>query len=229
LDYLIDFEMIAEINHWDTMTMAMELATSLRDTALAVLGDVEKEEQRDYLALIKALTTRFEPTNYAEVYRAELKSRRREKDESLCVLSQDIKRLIRKAYAEDPRSTREKLAKEVFIDALDDLDMEWAIQKKAPDNINDALQFAMEFEAFRKARRHRQNDRRGLRMQSGDVQSSSQDKPASSTFWGKCFFCNNAGHRKAECRSYKSWLQRKQQCTEDSPSETAPKSSGNDQ
>jgi hypothetical protein len=53
LDYLLHFEMIAEINHWDTSTMAMELATSLRDTALAVLGDVEKEEQRDYLTLVK--------------------------------------------------------------------------------------------------------------------------------------------------------------------------------
>jgi hypothetical protein len=222
--------MVSEINHWDAATMAMELATSLRDVALAVLGDVDKSEQRDYLTLVKALTNRFEPPNYTEVYRAELKSRRREKEESLCVLAQDIKRLTRKAYAEDPRPTREKLAKEAFIDALDDLDMEWAIQQKAPNSIDEALQFAMAFEAFRKARRHRQNERRGLRMQSGNVQQKQFSQGMSSgSFKGNCFFCGNYGHRKTECKKHKSYLERKQQHEGTGPATPAatPELSGN--
>ncbi|MCP3891055.1 MAG: hypothetical protein GY702_19640, partial [Desulfobulbaceae bacterium] len=103
LDYLVHFEMIAEINRWDQDEMALELATSLRDSALSVLSDIDVYDQRNYDVLVRALTNRFEPPNYAEVYKAELKSKVRQKGESLCVLVQDIKRLIRKIYVGDPR------------------------------------------------------------------------------------------------------------------------------
>ncbi len=163
LDYLVHFEMISEINGWNSQQMALELATSLRDNALAVLGDIDRRDQRNYACLVAALTTRFEPSNYAEVYRAELKSRIRDKNESLCVLAQDIKRLVRKVYTNVPRQVRDELCKDGFIDALNDEEMEWAVHQNKPYNVDDALQYAMEFEAFRKSRKQR-NPARPVRL-----------------------------------------------------------------
>jgi hypothetical protein len=215
--------MVAEINSWSQEDMALELATSLRDTALGVLGDVEVSERRNYNILVLSLTNRFEPPNYAEVYKAELKSRLRSKDENLCVLAQDIKRLIRKAYVGDPKTTRDKLARDAFIDALNEVDMEWEVYQKKPASIDHALQLAMEYEAFNKARRHRTGERRGLRMQSGDVQRETtgteyRSPPAQAEirpqtterkrFEGECFYCKRRGHRQYQCQTFKQDLEK---------------------
>ena len=162
--------------------------------------------------LVRALTTRFEPPNYAEFYKAELKSKVRQKGESLCVLVQDIKRLIRKIYVADPRQTREKLATEAFIDALEDIEMEWEVSKNKPVNIDIALQYAMEFEAFRMARSKRMG-KQIVRLANSESQTEPQasggQQPA--PFQGKaatfkipagsvCNYCKKPGHWKKECK-----------------------------
>lgn len=40
-DYLIQFEMVSELNGWDQPTMAMCLGASLRRVAQSVLGDLD--------------------------------------------------------------------------------------------------------------------------------------------------------------------------------------------
>ncbi len=225
LDYLVHFEMISEINGWTFQEMALELATSLRDNALAVLSDIDRRDQKNYACLVSALTTRFEPSNYAEVYRAELKSRVRDKNENLSVLAQDIKRLIRKVYADVPKSTRDELAKECFIDALNDEDMEWAVHQNKPVNIDDALQFAMEFESFRKSRKQRTTGR-SMRM-TGVVPDEEnkfigEQNTNNVNFRGRgrgrgrggaisrprnCWICGSPNHFKADCDVYKSFSQ----------------------
>ena len=72
-DYLVQFELLAEINGWDDFTKAMELATSLRGQAQGVLSDLRPDLRRDYSALVNALTARFEPVNQTELYRAQMK------------------------------------------------------------------------------------------------------------------------------------------------------------
>ena len=74
LDYLVQFELIAEINRWDASTKALELATSLRDSAQGVLADLDDVERREYDCLVDALTSRFEPPNFAEVLGRNLKA-----------------------------------------------------------------------------------------------------------------------------------------------------------
>jgi len=96
-DYLVHFEMIAEINGWDETMMVMELATGLRDAAQGVLSDLEISQRRDYHHLVAALTARFEPENQAEMFRAQLKSRVRGRGEPLGQLAQEIKKLVRQA------------------------------------------------------------------------------------------------------------------------------------
>ena len=67
-DYLIQFEMIAELNGWTAEMKALQLATSLQGQARGVLCDLEPHQRHSFQHLTSALTTRFEPTNQSEVY-----------------------------------------------------------------------------------------------------------------------------------------------------------------
>ena len=165
-DYLVQFELVANLNGWTDDVKALELATSLRDAAQGILADLDVTQLRNYPALAAALTNRFEPPNCAEMFRAELKCRSRSPGERLCDLVQDIKRLVRNAYPDDPKQTRAKLAKDSFVDALNDADMEWSIFQRKPNTVDEALQYAVEYESFQKGRNLRMGSRRGLRMQS---------------------------------------------------------------
>ena len=82
-EYLLHFEMVAEFNKWDDKTKAFELALSLRDDAQVTLSDLKPRERKNFKSIVTALTSRFEPEDQSELFRSELKSRFRKKDEPL--------------------------------------------------------------------------------------------------------------------------------------------------
>ena len=73
-DYQVLFEMVAEINGWDDTTKAVEFETSLRGSAQAIFSDLRPVQRRSYNNLVAALTSRFEPSNQAELYRTQMKN-----------------------------------------------------------------------------------------------------------------------------------------------------------
>ena len=154
------------MNGWSDDIKALELATSLRDAAQGTLAHLHDAQLRNYHALVAALTNRFEPPNCAEMFKAELKCRSRNPGERLCDLAQDIKRLVTNAYPDDPKHTRAKLAKDSFMDTLNNADMEWPVSQRRPVTIDEALQYAVEYDSFQKGRNLLVCDRRGLWMQS---------------------------------------------------------------
>ncbi|CAG2215489.1 unnamed protein product [Mytilus edulis] len=219
-DYIVHFEMIAEINGWDENTKALELATCLRGSAQAILSDLRPDLRRSYAHLVAALTSRFQPSNQAELYRAQMKGKSRNKDQSLPELAQDIKRVTRLAYPTAPIEVREQLARDCFIDSLNDADLEWAIFQGKPNSIDDSVRMGLEFEAFNSGHRRKFNSRAALRMQSSisdDEEgpeihmnsiidrlakienSQSQQKPSFKSE-ATCYFCGIKGHYKRDCR-----------------------------
>ena len=154
-DYLAQFEIVAEINHWNEATKATYLAVSLSGPAREVLGDLTSSQRKNFNALTVALGTRFGTANRTEMFRASIKSRRRQKDETLPELAQALRRLTRYAYPEAPAELREVLARDHFIDALADFDTRWKIKQGSPTTLNKALDIAVELEAFQLANRQR--------------------------------------------------------------------------
>ena len=71
---------------------------SLRDDAQVTLSDLKPQERKNYRSIVTALTSCFEPEDQSELFRSELKSRFRKKEEPLTEFAQDIKRLVRLAY-----------------------------------------------------------------------------------------------------------------------------------
>ena len=90
-NYIFQFEMIAEVNRWDSLTKALELAVCLRGTAAGVLTELGPELRRDYNAMVAALERQFGPWNDVRVFKAKLQNRVRGKGETLSALLQDIK------------------------------------------------------------------------------------------------------------------------------------------
>ena len=95
------------------------------------------------------------PQYEMEVFRAQLKSRLRTKGESLSSLAQNIKKLVRKAYPQASPEMKDKFAKESFIDALNDQDLEWTIFQGHPSSLQKAIRLAHEYEAFKLGRGRR--------------------------------------------------------------------------
>ncbi len=167
-DYLVQFEMISEINQWNERTKALELATSLRGQAMGVLTDLDLYQRENYQTLVEALAARFEPSNTAEIYRAKLKGRVRGKTEPLAELAHSVRHLTRKAYPSVGTQVREHLALERFIEALNDAELEWFVFQAKPQTVDRALETALEFEAFKQGRRRRVGDRSYVRVQHSD-------------------------------------------------------------
>jgi hypothetical protein len=89
-------------------------------------------------------------------------------------MSQDMRRLVNLAYPTAPDNVREILATEQFLDELHNSDMRLKIKQSRPTSFNDAIQRAVELEAFYKAEIRRSENVRSTDQNSG--QGSKIDK-----------------------------------------------------
>ena len=98
----------------------MYLRSSLEKDAGQVLWDYSAETTGSLSKMINVLKERFGEANQSDKYRLELKSRRRRPNETLQNLHSDILRLAALALPQLDHSARETIARDYFIDALDD-------------------------------------------------------------------------------------------------------------
>ncbi|CAC5411367.1 unnamed protein product [Mytilus coruscus] len=170
----------------------------------------------NFIQLTTALASRFQPEYQAEMYRAQMKSKICGRMEQIPVLGQDIKRLVRLAYPSAPKEIKEQLACDCFMDSLNDVDMEWAIFQAKAKSINNAIQVALEYEAFQNDRRKHgtklvcaviENNNFDLNREiylseqvddiSGRLAQIENDEKNKKTF--SCYHCGVFCHLKREC------------------------------
>ena len=157
-DYLSHFESVSLINHWTDLEKGLYLAASLRGQAQGVLGNQATGDRQNYQKLVQALQDRFAPSNQTELYRAQLRERRQKASETLPEMGQDIRRLTNLAYPTASSELKEVLATEQFLDGFFDPEMRLKIKQARPVNLNDAIQRAVELEAFNRAERRRKEN-----------------------------------------------------------------------
>ncbi|KAK3726509.1 hypothetical protein QZH41_014243 [Actinostola sp. cb2023] len=182
-DYEAQFEMVADLNDWNSEEKAAYLAVSLVGQARTVLGDLSGEERRNFKSLTAALATRFGTTlsitgteNKTEMFRVNVKNRQREKDESLPELAQAIRRLTRQAYPSAAVDLRDILARDYFLDAITETDMRWKIRQARPKSLNEALGVAVELEAFMSAEKQRQRSARAAQVTTNSAENDKTKK-----------------------------------------------------
>ncbi|VDI56642.1 Hypothetical predicted protein [Mytilus galloprovincialis] len=81
--YFMQFELIAEINRWDTDTKAIELVTALKDEAMVYASYLSPETKRSFFGLCAAMSNRFGDHGYPETYRQELHTLRKQGKENI--------------------------------------------------------------------------------------------------------------------------------------------------
>ena len=83
------------MNSWGDQQKAAFLATSLKGTALNVLGNLPREKRQNYGALVDALASRFGTAHRTELSRVRFKNRIKQREESLPALAEDVEPLSR--------------------------------------------------------------------------------------------------------------------------------------
>ncbi len=175
-DFHAHFEVCARVNGWSNEQKADYMAVSLRGAAQQVYSDLPSQSKGDFQAIVRALEGRFHPAHQAELFRAQLRSRVRGPKESLPELGQSIRRLIARSYPAAPLDLTETLAKDHFLDALEDSDMRLKLRQNKPQTLDEAVCQAVELDAFNTAEKHRRAGiGKAVRMvQSGDAENGAE-------------------------------------------------------
>ena len=116
--FLARFENCAEYFGWDDADKLFQLRASLIGSVGQILWDAGKQSMVSrVVALLKA---RFSSENQAERIRAELHSQKRGEGESLQKLYEDVCRLMSLACPGESSTVSDIVARDAFLEALDD-------------------------------------------------------------------------------------------------------------
>ena len=136
----------SEYFEWDQTDKLFQLRVSRVGAAGQILWDTGKQSTVGRIvALLKA---RFGSENQAERFRAELRSRKRTKGETLQKLYQDVRRLMSLAYPGESSFLSDIVGRDAFLEALEDQALRVRIPERELKNVDDALNMASRLEAF---------------------------------------------------------------------------------
>ena len=190
--FLAKFENCSEYLNWSARDRLFHLKASLEGPAGQLLWNAPKDITVN--RLVELLRNRFGTNNQAERYRAELRARKRRPNELLQSLYHDIARLMSLAYPGQTGVMSEVVARDAFLEALDDPQLRIRILEREPKTLEDALHMACRLEALERGFRTDVPPERGSRTdtplrRAADevdkrrdryVRSASDDKPMSS-------------------------------------------------
>ena len=131
--YKLQFEMLADVNHWSDAERATYLVISLQGLALTVLTNVSPDHRGEYATLVAALNKRFGSAHLADLNRVKLKGRIRKRDEGLPELAKDVEHLTCLAYPDASAEMIEVMSKDQFINALTDEDSRLRLRQNKPE------------------------------------------------------------------------------------------------
>jgi len=143
--FLRKFEKVAAYNEWSVKDKFSHLYCSLVGPAEDLLYS---SEAATYEELTERLRQRYGTREQQEKFRLELKFRRRKSVESLQELASQVEKLTKLAYPSTDAATRSILARDAFIDALDNRKLQREVRGKDPASLDAALTLAMKSEVL---------------------------------------------------------------------------------
>ena len=232
-EYQMYFDQLAELSEWDDEKKAMILGLCLKGEARMVLAGLDVARRHSYLAVTTALAQNFAPKELVHLHQAELKARKKKREESMTDLGRDIARLVRLAYPTADLATREVIGINAFLEALPGpaSEMKLHVIKGRPRSLQEAVAHATEVDAVVEAESMRSGRRRGeVRMVGGSEEDASSEvvklkkeldktleelkriKSDSSKKEGKrsakdftCYTCGEKGHMRRNCPKAKEY------------------------
>ena len=146
--FFAQFENCAAFNFWDDDEKAAYLRWSLTGPAAQLLWDLGSTVTLSYNELADRILRRYGSAGQEEKYQAELRALRRRRGESLQELQQTVRRLMVLAYPGEVSRFSESLAKDAFLAALDDRDLELKVREREPPDLDAAFKVALRLETY---------------------------------------------------------------------------------
>ena len=120
-----------------------------------MLNETDPDGRRDYDTLTGKLRNRFSSVKRSEIYRTQLKSRTKNKGETIQELSKAIKKLVRHAHPSINKDVIETLSLDNFIDAITDSDIRMRVRELSQTSLEEAEQICVRIEAYKIADKQR--------------------------------------------------------------------------
>ena len=147
-EYHNHFQRVSRINGWTEDQKLDLLWVNLTGEALSYTESLTPEQTATYDDLCQALDGRFGDQHLSEVFKSELRSRRRKSGESLPALAQDVSRLVQRAYPDIGRPGVDELAIEKFREALPDHEQRVAVYQSKARTLDQAVKAAIDMESW---------------------------------------------------------------------------------
>lgn len=167
------FEETAERKRWNEKRKLDELLPRFHGVAAEfVYGQLSKSTRRSYKKLITELNNRFRVVETRKTYIAKFSNRQQKPGERVEDYAAELKNLYDKAHPKRDSETREEDLLRRFLDGLADGDAQFHVEYvKEPENIDEAVLQAVNFEETGRGQKHRQKIARQIKEQKPDAKS----------------------------------------------------------
>ena len=148
--HLAKWRNCAVYHNWDEKARVCQLKGSLDGPASQIWWQIADDCSE--AELLELLQSRFGNSNQVELFRSELRSRRRRRNESLQSLYNDVCRLLALSFPGDPGMYDNIMARDAFINCLDDEELRLHILDRGAQTIAEAYAITMRYESYRGGR-----------------------------------------------------------------------------
>ena len=158
--FLIQFHNCVIYNRWSTDDALAHLKSSLTGNALQLLWESPFHDFT-FEELVDKLKQRFGSIGQSQKFRAELKSRRRQKGETIQSVYADVCRLLSLAYPNQfELPTTQEVGIDLFLEALEDPALERRVRERELSTLDETFRYCLKLEAYDKAITMRSDSRR---------------------------------------------------------------------
>ena len=171
--HISQFEIIARRNCWDAQEKTDYIKCTLAGEANHILRDLP--ETASYEEVVARLRQRYGSLDQMEACRVALKTRVRGSNETLSHLMKDIRSLFLQAYPGQSSMMSEIMARDAFVNALQDRDLILKVMEREPQTLDQAFKIAERMELYKALPCGPEGDLRG-KQQPKVRQTSSADE-----------------------------------------------------
>jgi hypothetical protein len=144
--HISKFENCAKYYAWNETDRLCHLRASLDGAAGQILWELD--DTATEREVIETLRNRFGSHSQSERFRAELRNRRRRKDESVQSVYNDIRRLLALAFPGKSGELYEIIGRDAFLESLADSALRNRVLDQNPKNMDDTLAIVSRMEAY---------------------------------------------------------------------------------
>jgi transposase InsO family protein len=147
--YISHFETVSAYNGWSAYDKVAHLKASLSGDAAQLLWDGGDHTTISYDALVAKLKARFGSAEHRERYACQLRLLKRQANQSLQQLYNEVRKLMALAYPHTADSElSEIIARDAFLSALGDRELEIKVRDREPADLDSAFRAAARIETY---------------------------------------------------------------------------------